>query len=203
MRLLKGTLTRMRRQMLGVGVCLLATPAFGQLVDDDLHYYTYANLSHSLLILGSSDVRTGGGLSLAAGRRDPKLRLLRKIEGELIWEGYYVETNTSHPTPEFPAETTKAFGVLATVRYRWQFRSDMNLFADIGFGIQFTDHDSKDLRLTNNTTPTLGFGVEIRTSSRDSFLFGTRVLHASNAGRTDPNPGQNLLQLYIGIRYKH
>lgn len=203
MRHLKGTLTKMRELIFGVAATLLAPAAFGQLIDNDLHYYTMANVSHSLLILGSSDVRTGGGFSLAVGRRDPKLRLLKKIEGELIWEGYYVETNTSHPSPEFPAVTSKAFGVLATARYRWQFRSDMNFFADIGFGIQITDHNSEDLRLTNNTTPTVGFGLEIRTSPKESFLLGSRVLHSSNGGRTNPNPGQNLLQWYIGIRYKH
>ena len=203
MRLLKGTLTKMRRQFWGVGLCLSATPAFGQLIDSDLHYYTYANVSHSLLILGSSDIRNGGGFSLAAGRKDPKLRLLRKIEGELIWEGYFVETNTSHPSAEFPSVSSKAFGLLATARYRWQFRSDANFFADIGFGIQFTDHNSEDLRLTNNTTPTVGFGLEFRTSPRDSLLIGSRILHASNAGRTDPNPGQNLLQWYIGFRYRN
>ena len=181
---------------------VLAPGAMGQLIDDELHLYTVANVSHSLLILGSSDVRTGGGFSLAVGRRDPKLRLLRKIEGELIYEGYYHETNTSHPTAEFPAQNAQAFGFLATARYRWQFRPDTNFFADIGFGIQFSNHNSQDLRLTNNTTPTVGIGVEFRTTPKESFIIGSRVLHASNAGRTHPNPGENLLQWYIGIRYK-
>jgi hypothetical protein len=193
----------MRKLWVGGVLGVLAPSAFGQLIDDDFHYYTTANVSHSLLILGSEDIRAGGGFSLAVGRHDPKLRLLRKIEGELIWEGYYVETNTSHPSVEFPAENSRGFGVLATARYRWQFRPDTNLFADFGFGIQFTDHNSGDLRLTNNTTPTVGFGVEFRTSPRESFLIGTRVLHASNGGRTNPNPGQNLLQWFFGIRYKH
>lgn len=188
---------------MGAAVSLLATGAFGQLIDDDFHYYTMGNVSHSLLILGSSDVRTGGGFSLAVGRRDPKLRLLRKIEGELVYEGYYVETNTSHPTAQFPAVNSKAFGALATARYRWQFRPDTNIFADIGFGIQFTDHNSSDLRLTNNTTPTVGCGIEFRTSPKESFVIGSRVLHASNGGRTHPNPGQNLFQWFFGIRYKH
>ena len=193
----------MRRLIWGAAVYVVAPGAFGQLIDDDFHYYTMGNVSHSLLILGSSDVRTGGGFSLAVGRRDPKLRLLRKIEGELIYEGYYVETNTSHTTTAFPADTSRGYGFLATARYRWQFRPDTNLFADIGFGIQFTDHNSQDLRLNNNTTPTVGFGVEFRTSPKESFILGSRVLHASNGGRTHPNPGENLLQWFFGIRYKH
>ena len=203
MRLLEGTLTRMR-WLIGAGVLGGLVPcSFGQLIDSDFHYYVCGNVSHSLLILGSSDVRAGGGFSLAVGRRDPKLRLLRSIEGELIYEGYYVETSTSHPSIEFPAVRTQAFGFLTTVRYRWQFTPAMNYFADIGFGIQFSNHSSEDLRLNNNTTPTLGMGLEFRTSKTESFLIGTRVLHACNAGRTHPNPGENLLQWYIGIRYKH
>ena len=182
---------------------VLAPGAFGQLIDSDFHYYSFANVSHSLLILGSSDIRTGGGISFAVGRSDPKLRLLRKIEGELIYEGYFVETNTSHPSNQFPAQSSRAFGFLTTARYRWQFRPDTNFYADIGFGIQFTDHNSTDLRLNNNTTPTVGFGVELRASPKSAIIVGSRVLHASNAGRTNPNPGQNLLQWYIGIRYKH
>ncbi|MEI8282870.1 MAG: acyloxyacyl hydrolase [Armatimonadota bacterium] len=193
----------MRRLFLTGILGLLVPCAFGQLIDSDFHYYTYGNVSHSLLILGSSDVRTGGGFSLAVGRKDPKLRLLRHIEGELIWEGYYVETNTSHPTVEFPSTTSQAFGVLATARYRWQFRPEINFYGDIGMGIQFSNHNSADLRLNNNTTPTVGMGMEYRTSESQSVLVGTRVLHASNAGRTNPNPGQNLLQWYVGIRYKH
>ena len=199
----KGTLTKMR-WLIGAGVLSGLVPcSFGQLIDSDFHYYTYGNVSHSLLILGSSDVRTGGGFSLAVGRRDPKLRLFRSVEGELIYEGYYVETNTSHPTVQFPAVTTQAFGFLTTIRYRWQFRPDMNYFADLGFGMQFSNHSSEDLRLNNNTTPTLGMGMEFRSSKTESFLIGTRVLHASNAGRTHPNPGENLFQWYVGIRYKH
>jgi opacity protein-like surface antigen len=192
----------MRRLILGAAASVLAPGALGQLIDSNFHYYVTANVSHSLLILGSSDVRTGGGISFAVGRSDPKLRLLRKIEGELIYEGYYVETRTSHSSVQFPAQTSQAFGFLATARYRWQFRPDTNFFADIGMGIQFTNHNSADLRLNNNTTPTVGFGVELRTSRRDSVVIGSRVLHASNAGRTQPNPGQNLLQWYIGLRFK-
>ena len=119
------------------------------------------------------------------------------------WEGYFDETNTSHPTVEFPAVTTQAFGILVTCRYRWQFRPDMNFFGDIGFGAQFSNHSSPDLRLSNNTTPVLGIGMEFRGTDAQSFLVGTRVLHASNGGRTHPNPGQNLLQWFVGIRYKH
>jgi len=176
----------MRGLFWGVGLCLLTSCSYGQLIDSDFH-----------------ESRNGGGFSLAVGRKDPKLRLLRKIEGELIWEGYYVETRTKNPSTQYPYQDTQAFGVLATARYRWQFRSDMNFFADIGMGIQFVNHSSPDLPLANNTTPVLGGGMEFRTNEKSSFLIGTRILHASNAGRQSPNPGQNLLQWFIGFRYKH
>ena len=193
----------MQRLVWGCVVSILSACTFGQLNDDEFHYYTYANIAHSLLILGSSESRIGGGIGLAVGRRDPKLRLLRKIEGELIWEGYYEVTNTKNPSSQYPATSYEQFGVLATTRYRWQFGREMNFFGDVGMGLQFVNHTSNDLRISNNTTPVLGFGMEFTSAHGTSFLVGSRVLHASNAGRTRPNPGENLLEFYIGYRYKH
>lgn len=193
----------MRRLFWGGVVGILAPCSFGQILDDQIHYYTYGNVAHSLLILGSSDSRTGGGLSLAAGRKDPKLRLFRNIEGELIWEGYYLVTSGKNTSSEFPAEQTEALGLLATARYRWPIRHDLSFYGDLGFGVQFVNHVTKDLRLANNTTPVFGMGVEFAYQNKTALLVGTRVLHASNAGRTDPNPGQNMLQWYIGFRYQH
>lgn len=139
-------------------------------------------------------------MSLAVGRVDPAFRI-GNVDGELIYEGYYHQTSTRGHA-NFPAETSHAWGVLATVRYRWKFRSDINIFTDVGFGIQFVDHISEDLRLPNNTTPAVGFGFEFPTRDRNkAFLVGVRLLHASNAGRTNPNPGQNLLQYFIAMRY--
>jgi hypothetical protein len=193
----------MRGLVFGGALCLVTASSFGQMLDSDFHYYTYANVSHSLIVLGSTESRNGGGFSLAVGRKDPKLTLFRKIEGELIWEGYYVETNTKNPSAQYPYENSQAFGVLATARYRWRFRPDTNFYADLGMGIQFVNHTSPDLPLANNTTPVIGMGLEFKVKEDNEFLFGTRILHASNAGRKAPNPGQNLLQWYVGFRYKH
>lgn len=193
----------MRRLILGGALGLLAPCSFGQVLDDQIHYYTYGNIAHSLLILGSSDSRTGGGISLAVGRKDPKLRLFRNIEGELIWEGYYLVTDGKSTSTSFPAAHTEAWGALATARYRWPLRPSLNFFGDLGFGVQFVNHVTQDLRLANNTTPVLGLGLEFTYRNNTALLLGTRILHASNAGRTDPNPGQNMLQYYIGFRYQH
>ncbi|MBI1332436.1 MAG: acyloxyacyl hydrolase [Armatimonadetes bacterium] len=192
----------MRGLIFGGAACLLAPSTFAQALDDQFHYYTYGNVAHSLLILGSSDSRTGGGLSMAVGRLDPKLRLFRHVDGELIWEGYYLVTNGKSNT-QFPAETTEAWGALATARYRWTVRRGISFYGDLGFGVQFVDHVTKDLRLANNTTPVFGIGLEFSYANKTALLLGGRVLHASNAGRTSPNPGQNMLQWYIGFRYQH
>ncbi len=193
----------MRWLFCGASLCLVAPVSWAQQSHDDFNYYTYGNIAHSLLILGSSDVRTGGGFSLAVGRKDPKLTLFRKLEGELIWEGYYEVTNTIHTSSQFPAETNEVFGALATARYKWKLYRNISIYGDIGMGIQFSNHSSEDLRLANNTTPCLGFGLQLSWSNDTSFLIGSRVLHASNAGRTTPNPGENLLQWYVGYSYRH
>lgn len=135
---------------------------------------------------------------MAGGRRDPRLHWVR--DGELIWEGYFLQS-TGDRVFEYPASTTLAWGVLATARYRVKMNERDNFFYDIGFGIQWVNQISHDLRLANNTTPTLGIGIESKLNDRQSWILGLRVVHASNAGRTPTNPGQNMLELMIGIKY--
>ncbi|HLO97628.1 MAG TPA: acyloxyacyl hydrolase, partial [Fimbriimonas sp.] len=102
---------------------------------------------------------------------------------------------------QFPAETTLAWGALASVRYRWKFNPSINVFTDVGFGIQWINQTSADLRLANNTTPSVALGFEFYSSKKKAVLVGVRLLHASNAGRTQPNPGQNFLQYFVAIRH--
>jgi hypothetical protein len=164
----------------------------------ELQHYTMFYTARSQRILGSEDSRTGGGFSLAVGRRDPKLRM-GNLNGELVWEGYLMQTNSLGVNGD-PPNTIFAFGVLASSRYRWQFRNDVNIFADVGFGVQWVDHSSTDLPLAFNTSPTIALGLEFK-SGTGAFQVGTRLFHVSNGGRQNPNPGQNYLQFFVGIKY--
>jgi hypothetical protein len=167
----------------------------------ELTYYTMGFTSHTQRILGSQDSRSGGGFSLGVGRFDPKLRI-GNLKAELIWEGYFHQSSSDGVNGD-PANTALTWGVLASARYRWRFRSNMNLFGDVGFGVQWANHTSTDIPLAFNTTPTLAFGLEIKTRDQGAFLVGSRLLHVSNGGRKPPNPGQNFLQLFIGFKYQH
>ena len=191
----------MRGLILGV-VGILSPLSFGQSPGNDIRYYAYGNLSHNLQIFASSESRTGGGFGFAVGRMDPKLKIRHEKEGELIYEVYYSETNTKNTTVQFPYETCKAFGLLATARYRWKGGPGFNFFGDLGFGVQFIDHPTRDLPLCNNFTLEGGTGIEFKSGEKSSYLLGARLMHQSNAGRKRPNFGQNLLQWYVGFSVK-
>ena len=164
----------------------------------EFNYYTLGYSARSQLILGSEDQRSGGGFSLAVGRKDPKLRS-GNVPGELIWEAYFMNT-TSEGVNGDPPNSSASFGVLASGRWRWEFRNDMSFFGDVGFGIQWLNHTSYDVPLAFNTTPSFAFGMEFKTKG-GAVLAGARLLHVSNAGRGATNPGQNLLQWFVGFRY--
>jgi hypothetical protein len=166
--------------------------------EKEFNYYTLGYSVRSQLILGSEDQRSGGGFSLAVGRNDRKLRS-GNVPGELIWEAYFMNT-TSEGVNGDPPNSSASFGVLASGRWRWEFRRDMNFFGDFGFGIQWLNHTSNDVPLAFNTTPSFAFGMEFKTKG-GAVLAGARLLHVSNAGRGTTNPGQNLLQWFIGFRY--
>jgi hypothetical protein len=154
--------------------------------------------AQSQLILGSEDPRTGGGFSFAVGRNEPKLRI-GNLPSELVLETYYLHTSSRGVNGD-PPTTTLSWGLLASSRYRWKFRSDINLYADVGFGVQWTNRVTYDLPLAFNTSPSLALGFELPTSKGESFLLGARLLHVSNGGRQLPNPGQNFLQWFISFK---
>jgi hypothetical protein len=194
------------RCVFGGLLCVLSAVAFGQdkpaqQPPKELNYYTLGFTAKTQKILGSEDSRTGGGFSLGVGRIDPKLRI-GNLKSELIWESYFFQSS-SNGLDGFPAETTLTWGVLATSRYRWRFRTNINLFGDVGFGVQWANHTSRDIPLAFNTTPTLAIGLEFKTRDQGAFLIGSRLLHVSNGGRKPPNPGQNFLQFFVGFKYQH
>lgn len=190
-----------RELIIGGSVIFLASSCFGQLASSEVHFYTYANLSHTIIVLGSAENRTGSGISLAAGKTDPKLMLNKRIPGELIWEFSYNESHTDKPSVRYPSRTNQALAVFATARYRWPTKSSVTLYGDGGLGFAVLRHSSKDLPLANNFMIGGGFGAEFSTGAKSSLLLGTRYIHTSNAGRKKPNYGENLLQYYVGYSW--
>ena len=196
-----GIVTGMRKLLVGGAVCLLSQLCFGQMIDRDVRYYTYAGVSHTLIILGSAEERVGKSFSFAQGKADPKLTLYKRIPGELIWEGYFNESQTDHPTVAHPDRINQQVGIMAMARYRWPEHSRMNFYGDGGLGFSLFRHSSKDLPLASNFMIGGGFGAEFHTGEKSSLLLGARYLHTSNAGRKRPNFGENLVEWYLGYSW--
>ena len=191
----------MRKHILWVFVGIVAPTSFGQLLDNKVNYYAYGGISHTLILLGSDDARSGTGFSLAFGRAEPKLTIRKKLQGELIWEAYYNESRTNRTTVRYPSKTNQGYGIIATARYRWRWKDGINIYGDLGTGFQVFQHSSLDLPLANDSILEFGTGLEFRTSEKSAILFGSRYLHTSNAGRVRPNYGENLIEWYIGYRW--
>ncbi len=150
------------------------------------------------LILGSEDPRSGWGFSYGYARKEPRLKWWG-MDGELIWEGYYLRSD-SDGVNGLPPVPTHAYGLLLTARYRWKWGRAYGVYFDYGFGVQYVDRTSNDLTLHWNTTPALGYGLLMRRGP-DEYHFGVRLLHASNGGRRLPNPGQNFAVATFGVRF--
>lgn len=150
------------------------------------------------LILGSEDPRSGWGFSYGYARKEPRLKWWG-MDGELIWEGYYLRSD-SDGVNGLPPVPTHAYGLLLTARYRWKWGRAYGVYFDYGFGVQYVDRTSNDLTLHWNTTPALGYGLLMR-KGPDEYHFGVRLLHASNGGRRLPNPGQNFAVATFGVRF--
>ncbi len=180
----------------------ISTSCFGQLAKGEINYYTYAGLSHTAIVLGSAENRTGSGFSFAAGKIEPKLLLFKRVPGELVWEAFYNESHTNKPSARYPSRTNQTFAINVTARYRWLQNSRLNFYTDGGLGFALLRHRSKDLPLANDFMIGGGVGAEFLTSDKTSFMVGTRYIHTSNAGRKKPNYGENLFQYYVGYCWK-
>lgn len=184
------------------GVCIFASCSLGQLADSEVHYYTYANVSHTMLILASADSRVGSGFSFAFGKKDPRLTVYHRIPGELILETSFNRSTTNKPTVQHPDRTNQSLSIFATARYRWPKHGAVNFYGDGGLGFAIHRHSSTDLPLANNFMIGGGIGAEFSAGDNSSFLLGTRYIHTSNAGRKRPNFGENQMQYYVGYSWK-
>jgi hypothetical protein len=152
----------------------------------------------SQLYLGSEDPRRTGGIGLAFGRLEPRLRF-RATPGELFVEGYYAHSGTPGASGSGPNET-EALGALAYARYRLENGRGWHAYGDLGWGLQYATQTTVDLDSRFNSTPILGIGVAFDTFEGEMSV-GLRMLHISNAGLSGRNQGQNQLFVVLGFRY--
>ena len=92
--------------------------------------------------------------------------------------------------------------------YRWNFQrhpGSRNLpWAQVGGGLLWTNHKFPNTGDTSvfNFTPQVGFGLNTHVRSHQTLDFGLKVIHISNAGLGDNDPGINYsLQFAAGYSW--
>ncbi|AIE85440.1 hypothetical protein OP10G_2072 [Fimbriimonas ginsengisoli Gsoil 348] len=160
--------------------------------------YLYGFTGQSVAFLGSEDIRYGFGVGLGFGKPEHRFRF-RTLPAQLVYEGYVDRTTSRFAYTR--VRSTWAVGGLVYSRWFWpQDKQGRSMYGDFGWGLQYTTATSRDLDITLNSTPMIGFGGIFPGGRRD-YLIGLRLLHISNGGVKKPNQGQNQFFLTIGIRY--
>jgi hypothetical protein len=161
-------------------------------------WYVGGFVGQSTIVLGSQDIRQGGGLAIAYSRPEPLFSTSR-VPGQLVWEAYLDRTYSVNERERSP--DTHAFGVLAIARwYSNQDQYGQGFYYGGGWGLQFADRASIDLDSKVNSTPMLEVGTTFPVG-RSEILIGLRFLHVSNAGTVGDNNGSNQLFLTVGLRF--
>ena len=156
-------------------------------------------IGRGLLVLGTEEVRTGGGIGYAYARREPRF-FINKIPAQVVYEGYF-ETTKSPGVFGAAPDTSFAVGGLAYARWLLPAnRHGLGAFVDLGWGLQAQNHATDNLDSIVNSTPLLQAGATIA-KGKQEFMLGARYLHISNAGTKGHNKGENQLFLLIGFRY--
>lgn len=177
-----------------VGVCASASAQDPSGSSHDLFVF----FGKGAKILGSSEIRDGGGIAYASARNEPRFRIDRG-RAQLVYEGYVDYTDSDGAIR--PNESSYAAGGIAYAR--WWLRplaSDPRFYVDLGEGLQIATRTTYDLPSEINSTPILDLGVAFRIGHEDG-LFGVRFLHISNAGFVSPNRGQDEFFLTAGIQF--
>jgi hypothetical protein len=182
-------------------LCLLALGTVAVAQEEPRNHpsrYLYGFVGQSVVVLGSEDIRYGAGMGFAYGKPERRFRF-RSIPAQLIFEGYFDRTS-SRFRYDNPRDTY-SFGGLVSARWYWP-RNEFGwgMYGDLGWGLQYANHPTRDLDSTVNSTPMIGFGG-VFASGRNEYLIGLRLLHISNAGTKEPNQGQNQLFLTLGYRF--
>ncbi len=166
-------------------------------LDVPLYYFNVFG-GQSMTILGSEDRRTGFGVGLGYGRREPRFHVKGLTSG-LVYEAYYDHTS-SRGASGFPPNEAESFGVLAYGLWHWQASKKFGIYGTAGWGLQYTNRTSVDLDSKINSTPMVGLGVTWGMGKTEAAI-GLRVLHISNAGFVGNNQGQNQLYLVYSLRF--
>ena len=190
-------------KVLGVFLLILGFGAttFGATEDDPAasSHIISGFIGRGMQILGTEEVRTGGGFGYAFARREPRF-FIKKLPAQVVYEGY-IDTTKSPGVYGAAPETTFALGGLAYARWLLPAnRNGLGAFFDVGWGLQAQTHPTDNLDRVINSTPLVDAGASFNIGKQE-LLIGARYLHISNAGTKGHNKGENQLFFLIGLRY--
>lgn len=150
-------------------------------------------------ILGSEDSRKGWFYS-AERERPWSMLNIGQNKGYLNLGAYYMRT-TGGGFDNLPIDHINAYGIFATGRYHMTFARGFSTFAEIGWGLQYAEHNSVDLPSLLNSTPILGAGIIVPVTDKYEIQLTARYFHISNAGLVGNNQGQNQIHILAGVRF--
>lgn len=161
-------------------------------------YYLEGFAGRSVIMLGSKEVRQGGGIGFGYGRPEPRFRLW-SVPAQWVWEATVDET---HGLGTYASAPNDRLGVHVFSYSRWRGRTNHGIgaYADLGFGLYFVSPNF-DVNSDVSTTPLLGLGLAFRSGQKNEWLVGLRYRHISNAGTRSPNNGQNGIWLTVQFRF--
>lgn len=161
--------------------------------------YVEGFAGHSIVTLGSEDHRIAHGFAIGVDIEAPRRFRYRQILPHLIIEGYHHRSRSSGASGE-PGNRTDAYGLLQILRYEKGLGKNINLYFDIGMGLQYADQRTVDLSGRLSSTPMFGGGLAFHCKEATYYL-GLRMFHISNAGLQGNNQGQNQFLFTLGVRF--
>jgi hypothetical protein len=149
--------------------------------------------------LGSEDPRRAHGIGLGVVLDAPHFLRWGRLKPKLYVEGYY-HRSVSPGASEQPPNGTEAYGILQFARYELTPNKPVSFYFDIGMGLQYADQRTVDLSGRLSSTPMLGIGLALKSSSV-TYYVGARFFHISNAGFQGNNQGQNQTLITFGVKF--
>lgn len=161
------------------------------------YWSAHGYLGSSAKILGTSDIRQGGGLGISFAYPANWL-LIKPYRTEMVFEAYTMYTQSTGVV-NFGASPTWSLGGLAYARYSGPHTDHVQPYVEIGWGLNYSTARTRDLDSTFNSTPMIGAGIRIPDRNTE-WMIGIRLLHLSNGGTYGSNRGQNYLLFHASVR---
>ena len=158
-------------------------------------------------------VWTGGGSGVSGSTKDTHLWLTGARFGKVLTQERGTGAFRGHL--EYVVEAIPAFLVFqdstvygfdfTPLLFKWNFTASQRWtpYFEVGAGMLLTADDVPEKTYPLNFTPQAAFGMHIPTARKQAFTIAVKYMHISNASLSDPNPGINSMQVFVGYNWFH